>query len=136
MKPWVVPILVAVVLWGIAAFLRKKAVLFLPPQSAVTFEALDASAVILLLFALSGGHLVKDPRGVLFAVYTGIFAVAGTLFMFYALKNGPVSIVTSFSAVAVVITVILGVLLLHEKLLLHQVAGIALGIVPSIPLIF
>ena len=136
MKPWLFPLVIAVILWGIAAFLRKKAVFFLPPQSALTFEIFGGVLMVIMILALTGGQLVREPRGAFFGVLTGFFAVGGTFFIFRALKEGPVSIITSFTALAVIITVVLGVTLLHEKLLPHHIAGIALGIAAAVLLSF
>ena len=136
MKSWLFPLTIAVILWGIAAFLRKKAVFFLPPQSALTFEIFGGVLMVIIILALTGGQLVREPRGAFFGVLTGLLAVGGTFFIFRALKEGPVSIITSFTALAIVITVVLGVTVLHEKLLPHHIAGIAMGIAAAILLSF
>ena len=136
MKPWVPALLGTVVLWGVAAFFRKLAVRSLAPSSILVFELIGGFIVAVFFLAWGGWHFEHNGRGAMFGVITGFLFAIGTILIYYALRQGPVSVITAVSALGVLITVVLGYFILHEQLHLRHIVGIVFGLVAAALLAF
>jgi transporter family protein len=69
------------------------------------------------------------PKGVLFAVLTGISGVVGTLFYFAAATRGKISVVVSLTALYPLITILLAAFILKEPVTLKQIIGMGFALV-------
>lgn len=129
MSGWLANSLLALACWGIWAFLPKLAVRHISPRSAFLWEVVGGLVVGACVAATLRERLGTDWRGVLPAVFTGVFGYLGVVFFLFALRTGQVSVVAPLSAVYPVITVALGVALLGESLSGVQIAGAVLALV-------
>ena len=62
---------------------------------------------------------------------TGIFGVIGLYFYFAAAKHGSIAVVSALTAMYPVVTTLLAVLFLGERLSWNQMLGIALAIIAT-----
>lgn len=88
-------------------------------------------------FAAGGAEKFRSVSGqaLLFLVLSGISTGLSWLFYFKALQSGPASRVAPIDKLSVVITIMLGVLILHERLDWQVAAGGALILAGSLVLL-
>lgn len=129
MLNWLPASLIAMLIYGLWGFFPKLAVQHIPPRSALFWEVAGALLVGVGVLASLHGRLEMHPRGVLFAVLTGIAGMVGTLFFFMAARQGKISLVVSITALYPLITILLAVVFLGEKLSGKQLGGILTALV-------
>ena len=129
---WLFFSLLAIALWGVFGVVSKAASNRLSGTDLQVISTLGVVPVALLLLAAPNlrkrtGSLVK---GVLFGVLTGFCGSLGNLAVFVALnQGGEASIIFPLSSTYPLVTLVLAVLVLREKLNGVQVVGIALAVV-------
>ncbi|MBU4260342.1 MAG: EamA family transporter [Proteobacteria bacterium] len=127
MDNWLLSALLAMIIYGFWGFFPKIAVSYISPQSALVFEVAGAILVGLVILFLIKFNLQFHPKGILFAVLTGIAGMTGTLFFFAAVQKGKISIVVGLTALYPLITVMLAVIFLREPLTFKQIIGLILA---------
>ena len=132
MASWFFNSLVALVCFGLWAFLPKVALRYISPKSAVIYEVLGVFAAGCIFFLMVGKNIDTDMRGILPAMATGVLGTVGFLFFLYALTVGSVSVVATLTALYPAVTILLAVAFLRESITLGQVAGMGLAIVSVI----
>jgi bacterial/archaeal transporter family protein len=132
MASWFFNSLVALVCFGLWAFLPKIAVRYISPKSAVIYEALGVFAAGCVFFLTVGKDIDTDMRGVLPAIVTGVLGTVGFLCFLYALTVGSVSVVATLTALYPAVTILLAVVFLRESVTLRQMAGLGLAILSVI----
>ena len=128
MQNWIINALAALFCWGLWAFFPKLALQRLSPSNSVLFEALGVMATSVFVVILLGPKLEIDLLGATYAILTGIFGTVGLYFFFCAVKTGPISVISTLTALYPVVTVVLAFLVLHETLSIRQVLGICLAL--------
>ena len=133
MQPWLIYAILALVIWGFWGFFPKLTTGYIGPKSAMVFQSIGAVIVgMLVLFALKLKPEMH-PRGVFFALLTGIAGITGALFFLYALSSGgKTAAVVMLTALYPVITIALSFIFLHEAVTLMQSIGILLALVSII----
>ncbi len=131
MKPWFSNALAALLCWGLWAFFPKLSLQKISPASSVFFEACGVMATSVIVVMLLGPRIEFDFEGILFAVLTGIFGTIGLYFFFCAIKTGPISVISSLTALYPVVTVILAFIVLHEALNFRQILGVILAVIAA-----
>jgi transporter family protein len=126
---WLANSLLALVCWGVWAFLPKIAVRFVSPRSAFLWEVAGGLVVGLFVTLTLKERIAVDWRGIVPAMLTGVAGYLGVIFFLYALQTGKVSVVAPLSALYPVITIGLGVAFLGERLSPVQLLGAALALV-------
>ncbi|HUZ23972.1 MAG TPA: drug/metabolite exporter YedA [Streptosporangiaceae bacterium] len=132
-------VLVAAASWGFGSVLSRRLRL---PRRALLAAAMEmlAAGVVLLIVALASGeagqvHWSGVPASSWLAL--AWLVVPGSILAFtaygYALAHLPLATVSTYAYVNPVVAVVLGVLLLHERLTLREAAG-ALLVVASVAL--
>ncbi|NDY42054.1 EamA family transporter [Dissulfurirhabdus thermomarina] len=132
MSEWFLDALVALLCWGLWAYFPKLAVRHIPPGSALVFEALGILLVGGAAAAWIGRGLQYDPRGAVPAVLTGVFGGIGLYFFFGAARSGPISLVAPLTALYPLVTLVLAVLFLGERLSWQQGLGVALAVAAGV----
>ncbi len=128
MERWLAGAFIALFCWGFWAFLPKLAVRHISALSSVFYESVGVMVIGAVSLLIAGRNLESDPRGVIPAVLTGIFGGIGLYFYFAAAKQGPIAVVSAFTALYPVVTVIMAALFLGERLYWTQVLGIVLAV--------
>ncbi|MBU0673923.1 MAG: EamA family transporter [Proteobacteria bacterium] len=123
MQNWLLASLVALFLYGFWGFFPKLAVTYLDARSSVVYEVMGAMLVGLLVLLSLRFQPDTQPRGIFFALLTGITGMAGTLCYFYAAGRGRISLVVSITALYPLITILLAALFLKEPITLKHLAG-------------
>lgn len=130
MKEWALYSALALISWGLWAFLPKLALSCLDPKTAFMFEVIGGAVtgllVLLILRPQPGG---AEMRGIIPAFLTGVMGYLGILCFMYAIRAGKICIVAPVTALYPVITVALAFVFLREKINIVQFAGIILALV-------
>jgi drug/metabolite transporter (DMT)-like permease len=131
---WLLPSIIALLVWGVTGFLSKIALRGLPPLHLLVYGALffllSAGAV-----QLAYGGLEFDPKGIVLALGIGAAGSVGQLMFLLALRDGPLTYVSMISSLYPLIATVLAFFVLAEPISLRQGAGIALGIASIILLV-
>jgi len=127
---WVLPAIGAFILWGIWGVLLKEAQQGRTWQEVYVTTNLAIIMIVLLVLARSGGlDLFITGRQGLIALAAGFSGTIGYIFVIKALEaGGKVSVVIPLTQLSPALTVILGVLVLHESLSLRQALGVLLAL--------
>ncbi len=128
MKDYHVWALFSALFAGITAILAKKGVEHVPPNLAVAIRV-----VVVVVFACAIAVFTKqtklaevDSRAWMFLILSGIATGLSWLCYFRALAAGPVSQVAPIDKLSFVIAMVLGVILLKEKVSWNVVGGATL----------
>jgi transporter family protein len=130
MNDWLVYSALALLIWGFWGFLPKMALSCLEPKTAFIFEVLGgAIAGIFAFFVLKPELGGAQIRGIIPALLTGILGYLGLLCFMYAIRGGKICVVAPLTALYPVITMVLAVIFLKEKINMVQAAGIILALI-------
>ena len=126
---WVTYCLMALLSWGIFGFLSKVGSERLSPsQMQILFSAGILAATIPAWFR-SGISRNSDKLGLLYGTFTGLFSVFANLAVFAALRKAQASVIQPASGLYPLVTVILAMIVLGERMKLVQVAGVFLAVI-------
>ncbi|HSR36445.1 MAG TPA: EamA family transporter [Desulfurivibrionaceae bacterium] len=129
MDNWLLPALISLIIYGFWGFFPKLAVSYINPQSALVYEIAGAALVGLAALSLLQFQPETHPKGILFAVLTGIAGMLGTLFYFAAARNGKIAVVVSITALYPLFTILYAAIFLREPVTLKQLAGMVLALI-------
>jgi transporter family protein len=129
MANWLTPALLAFVIWGFWAFLPKVATQYINVKSIIFFEVFGAMVIALIALVSLDFKLQTDPRGVALAVIVGALGLGGSFAYVYALAKGPVGIISIFTALYPIVTILLAYFILQEPISLKQAVGIGFAFV-------
>lgn len=111
---------IAMLLWGIAPIFGKLGLLTTQPLAALTIRSLVVSVILLIAVTASGqwGNITGiNAKSAIFLALEGICAaLLGQLSYYYALKYGEVGRISAVVAAFPLVALLLGILLLGEKL--------------------
>jgi len=121
-----------IVLWGLWAFLFKVGSQQTGIKNALFYTYLTGVVISILIALYTIPKTLEFNGGVVAIVVATLAGFAGTLLWYFVLQKSEASIVTSFTALYPVVTVMLSILFLKEKISLPNAAGIALAILAGI----
>lgn|ERR1039458_7191449 len=117
--------LVCVLCWGGFALCSKFGSREISPQTMQFLFTIGALPVCMVLLVVRRFKLEKSPKGIFYAVLNGVLAGVGGLALFAAYHtNGNTSLITAASALYPMITVLLALTILRERLRFVQVVGL------------
>jgi len=123
---WLWYSVLCVLCWGGWALLSKLGSREIPPETMQFLFTVGALPVGLALLIGRRGKLEKSAKGISYAVVNGILSGIGGLTLFAAYHtNGNTSLITVATSLYPMITVVLAVLILRERLTATQVLGLA-----------
>jgi uncharacterized membrane protein len=125
---WLLYALLCIVCWGVWGFLSK---LGSDKASPLQMQALFTIGMIPLAVAalVQGGlKLDTDRVGVTYGILNGVFTGLGLLAYYAALAKGKASIVGPVTGLFPLLTVVLALLLLKERMNRVQIAGMVLAL--------
>jgi len=133
MFAWLVYSLVTILLWGAWGAVFKVASSGVDANTNQIFFTVGLLPLMLVLFPAAARHGAVGPQrhsGIAWAFVTGILGGAGNIAFFRALQSGgKVSIVAPATALFPIVTVILAVTFLRERISKQQIIGFALALV-------
>jgi uncharacterized membrane protein len=126
---WLLFAQLCILLWGVWGVLAKLAAdKTSPEQQQVLFTIGGLPVAALALWRLRG-RLETDRRGAACGVLNGVFSGLGLLAYYAAMSRGQASLVSTLTGLFPLLTVMLAVLILKERMNRVQMAGVALALV-------
>ena len=139
MKPWLFYSLLTVLCWGLWGVFSGLASGYTRPRQTLIFQAVGVVAVVLVVLSMEHFQIQRSLAGFGWSVAAGAVNFLGFLFFFAAIDKGKaassttaatanVSTIIALSSLYPVVTILLSILLLHDKITPRQGLGIALAI--------
>ncbi len=120
-------------LWGVAIKVAYRELNWVETYFYSSLSSFLLALAIYLLFKTMGNTgLCLRERGLLLASIAGLFGSLGYVFFVKAIERGKASIVIPLTALYPAVTVVVALLLLHEKLNIYNIIGIVLAIIAVI----
>ena len=117
--------ILCVLCWAVWALASKLGSREIPPETMQFLFTFGTLPVAIALLLSRRGKLEKNGKGITYAVLNGVLAGIGGLTLFAAYHtNGNTSVITAATALYPMISVLLAVLVLRERLTLVQVVGL------------
>jgi uncharacterized membrane protein len=117
--------ILCVLSWGAWALASKLGSREIPPPAMQFLFTIGTLPVAAALLIARRGKLEKSGKGISYAVLNGVLAGVGGLTLFAAYHtNSNTSVITTATALYPMITVVLAVLILRERLTLVQLLGL------------
>jgi transporter family protein len=132
MSPWLAYSLLTIVLWGAWGVVSKLASAGVDANTNQIYFTVGLLPLMVFLFRAQRRDAGRQQlrAGIGWAFLTGLLGGAGNIAFFRALgSGGKVSVVAPATALFPLVTVILAVTWLHERLSKQQMAGFALALV-------
>ena len=128
---WLILAIACLISWGLWGLLIKLAYRGAEWSEIYLISSLTSFAIALAIFLASHTKIHFKPS-LLLALGAGLTGGIGNIFFVKALEHGKASIVIPLTALYPVITAVLAVIILHEKLSMLQLIGIVLAIIAMI----
>src|SRR5271155_3908171 len=135
MPAWLVFSAIALVLWGGTGVTQKLSTNRISSERSFLWFAWAMVAISAVVLALAHVQWKLNRMTVVFAIAGGVLNGLGALTSFRALESGgKASVVISLISIYPLLTIVLAVLLLHERLTWTQAAGAITAIAAAIML--
>ena len=131
MKPWMGYTFLTVLTWGLWGVFSKLAANYTKPRQSILFQTAGVLAFALIVLVLEKFHVQWTTPGFSWAALGGFCAFVGFLTFFAALIDGNTSSVVVLSALYPLVTILISIAFLHERLTGRQAIGIALALIAS-----
>jgi bacterial/archaeal transporter family protein len=128
MKPWVLFSFLTLLCWGLWGVFSKLASNYSRPRQTLLFQAVGVMVFALTVLVMEHFQIQRSPVGFGWSFAAGFINFAGFLAFFAAIEKGKVSIIIALSSLYPVVTILLSILLLHEKITRREGLGIALAL--------
>ncbi len=129
MERWVILAIIATTMWGLGSFFGKIALMRDIPYRVYFFEGVGTITVLTSLIIFKRQEIFTDFTVNPYALLMGLTWGIGTIIFIVALQPAKLSALVPLTAVYPAVTVIQGVLILHERLDLREILGILFAIV-------
>jgi len=127
-KPWFWYSVLAILAWGAWAIISKLASSEIPAQSMQFLFTVGTLPVALALLAARQFKVEPSARGIAYSMANGVVSAIGILALFAAYRSGGnTGVITVTTSLYPVITVVLALLILRERLTKLQALGLALA---------
>ena len=128
MERWVIYAIIATTMWGLGSFFGKIALMRDVPYRVYFFEGIGTLTVLTSLIILRRHEIFTGFAVNPYALLMGLTWGIGTIIFIIALQPAKLSALVPLTAVYPAVTVILGVIVLHERLDLREILGIVFAI--------
>ncbi len=126
---WLLFSLICLILWGLWGVVLKLAYREMPWTNVYFLSSLSSFILAFTVYLLTSRSGPVFSGSTYYALLAGLFGGLGYVFFIKALEKGSASIVIPLTALYPVITALLSIIILREKLALHQVIGITLAVI-------
>ena len=135
MPAWLIFSAIALVLWGATGVTQKLSTNRISSERSFLWFTWAMVAISAVVLALAHVQWKLNRMTVAFAIAGGVLNGLGALTSFRALESGgKASVVISLISLYPLLTIVLAVLLLHERMTVTQAAGAILAIMAAIML--
>lgn len=125
MAVWFWWLLFCLACWGPYALLSKLGSNEISAAGMQVLNALGSIPVVLVVLARGGFKLEKSRKGIIYGLTAGVLSAAGNMGFFAAFRSGGnASVVTTATGMYPVVTVLLALAFLRERLTRVQVLGL------------
>jgi len=122
-----------VLCWGGWAFLSKLGSREIPAQPMQFLFTIGTIPVCILLLFVRRFRLEKSPKGIAYGILNGVLSGVGGLALFAAYHtNGNTSMITVATSLYPVITVVLAIVVLRERLKPIQALGLVFAAIAMV----
>ena len=128
MKPWLLYSLLTLLCWGLWGVFSKLALNYSRPRQTLIIQAVGVIACSLVVLFIEQFQIQKTAAGFGWSAAAGFINFVGFLAFFAAGQKGKVSTVISLSSLYPVVTILLSILLLREKITVREGVGIAFAL--------
>jgi transporter family protein len=128
MKPWFLYSLLTLLCWGLWGVFSGLASAHSRPRQTLIFQAVGVLAVVLIVLSMEHFQIQHTAAGFWWSVAGGAVNFFGFLFFFAAVEKGKVSTVIALSSLYPVVTILLSILLLHERITRREGLGIVFAL--------
>jgi bacterial/archaeal transporter family protein len=125
LKIWYLYAILTVVTWGLWGVFSKLASNYAKPRQALLFQTAGVLAFSAVVLVVEKFKIEWNLPGFSWAALGGFFAFIGFLTFFAALEKGNTSTVVTLSALYPMVTIMISIAFLHERLTTRQ--GVASG---------
>lgn len=129
MKTWYLYSLLTVLMWGVWGVFSKLASAQSKPRQVLIFQSAGVIAFAFIVLMLERFHIEWSAPGFTWSFFAGFFTFIGFLTFFAALEQGKASTIVTLSALYPVVTILLSVIFLHEKISLKEGVGIVFALI-------
>jgi bacterial/archaeal transporter family protein len=121
-----------VLTWGLWGVFSKLASNYTKPRQALLFQTVGVVAFAVVVLVLEKFKIEWSFPGFSWAAVGGFLAFIGFLTFFAALEKGTSSTVVTLSALYPMITILISIAFLHERLTMRQGVGIVLALIAGV----
>jgi len=132
LRLWYFYSVLTVVTWGLWGLFSKLASNYSKPKQALLFQTAGVLAFAVVVLFIEKFRFEWSVPGFRWAALGGFFAFIGFLTFFAALDQGKASTVVTLSALYPLVTILLSILFLHERLTPRQSIGIVFALIASV----
>ena len=132
MKTWYLYAILTILTWGVWGVFSKFASAHSKPRQILIFQSVGVLAFALVVLCVERFHIEWSTPGFTWSVAAGFFTFIGFLTFFAALEHGKASTVVTLSALYPVVTILLSVIFLRERISLKEGAGIVFALIASV----
>ncbi|MDD5090867.1 MAG: EamA family transporter [Candidatus Wallbacteria bacterium] len=129
-EDWLFYGILAFLTWGLWGFFPKLATRHLDQNSIIIWEIVGSLALGLYVMHTINYRPVFHKAGVIYSIITGISGMLGMYFFLRAMRSGgKASVLVTMTALYPIVSILLAVLILKEKLTLAQIAGMFFALI-------
>ncbi len=132
MRTWYLYALMTVLMWGVWGVFSKFASANSKPRQVLIFQSIGVLAFALVVLTMEKFKIEWSVPGFSWSFAAGFFTFIGFLTFFAALEKGKASTVVTLSALYPVVTILLSITFLHEKISLRESVGIVFALIASV----
>ncbi len=129
MKEWYIFTFLALLMFGLWSFFPKLANKYVDPLSGLLWSIVGTLVVGVPILLAMRSRLQVNIHGSIFGILTGVVAVLGTLFFFFAVRDVKVSIVVAITALYPAVVILLARIFLKEAVTFTNLIGIVVAII-------
>lgn len=126
---WLVYALLCIFWWGTWGFLSKLGSDRVEPHQLQILFTFGLVPPVIIAWAQLGGKIETDLRGALYGILNGVISGLGMLAFYAALAKGKASIVNPVTALFPLLTILLAIVFLRERINWVQGVGMILALV-------
>jgi transporter family protein len=131
LKIWYLYTVLTVITWGLWGVFSKLSANYSKPKQALLFQTIGVLGFAVVVLFLEKFKIQWSLPGFTWAALAGFLAFVGFLTFFAALEGGKATTVVTLSALYPLVTILISVALLHERITPRQSVGIVFALIAS-----
>lgn len=133
-SPWMTCALLALLLFGIACITQKLTTRYISDELSTIFFTVASAPLAIVIWLVGSPPWPVTPRDWALGIAVGVLMAVGTLALFAALRRGKASVVTPLTALYPLVTVLIAISFLGERINAMKCVAIALALIAGMAL--